>query len=225
MNEQVGSTPSLELRALQSTAAHLAERYAGVLSPDLVERVVFESYTSLARTARVRTHLSSLAGHFAADRLAALAHAQAGEGPGVPQVLFLDEHDIGRSQVAAALLTHCARGAVTARSAGYTPTAAVDPVVEEVLAERGITVQELYPKPVTDDVLRAADWVITFTPHEDMGLYPGTMHQRWDVEPLAGASPDQARRIMAAVDQHVRALWETVQARTGTAPGVHRPST
>ncbi|MEX5258028.1 hypothetical protein RCG71_17045 [Kocuria sp. CPCC 205281] len=104
--------------------------------------MVFESYAALARTARVRTHLAPLAGHFAADRLAALTHARAAAaGPvddAVPQVLFVDAEDTGRTQIAATLVAHYAHGMVVARSAGFSTGEAVDPRVVDVLVARGI---------------------------------------------------------------------------------------
>ncbi|MFC6257462.1 three-helix bundle dimerization domain-containing protein, partial [Kocuria oceani] len=95
MNDRADEAQPLDVRVLERTAERLAVRYAGVLSPEVVERVVFESYTALSRTARVRTHLAALAGHFAGDRLAALAHSQSRQGP--PQVLFVGRHDTGRA--------------------------------------------------------------------------------------------------------------------------------
>lgn len=117
-----GSAQPLDTHVLARTAEHLSQRYTGMSSADLVERMVFESYAALARTARVRTHLAPLAGHFAADRLAALAHARATSTAdprhvGVPQVLFVGEHDTGRAQIAAALLAHHAGDTLTVRSA------------------------------------------------------------------------------------------------------------
>jgi protein-tyrosine-phosphatase len=181
----------LDTRVLQRTVAHLADRYAGIFPPELVERVVFESYTTLARTAKVRTYLAPVAGHFAADRLAALAHAKDRDASGIPQVLFVGRHDTGLAQIAAALLAHHATGTAVVRSAGILPGPAVDTVVLEALAARGVEVGQVYPKPLTDDVVRAADWVITFGPRDAVPVYEHTVHQHWDVADLQDAAPER----------------------------------
>ena len=211
MSEKSARNETLDTHVLQRTAEHLTEVYTGTFPSELVERVVFESYATLARTARVRTYLASLAGHFAADRLQALTHAKNRTGAEAPQVLFVGEHDTGRSQIAAALLTHHAGQAAVARSAGILPGPAVDPVALEVLAERGVQVGRVYPKPVTDDVVRAADWVITFGARDAAPVYPDAAHQHWDVEDLVDTTPERARAIAAELDHRVQLLWEDLR--------------
>ncbi|MEX5235109.1 low molecular weight phosphatase family protein [Kocuria arenosa] len=215
--DPAGSAQPLDAHVLTRTAEHLADRYAGVFSPDLVERMVFESYATLARTARVHTHLAPLAGHFAADRLAALAHTRATttDGPpdtALPQVLFVDEEDTGRTQIAAALLTHYAHGMVVARSAGFSAGEAVDPRVVDVLVTRGLDIERVYPKPVTDDVVRAADRVITFGTSDGVRVYPGTVQEHWAVGGLLNAStPERVQEVVDAIDTRVRALHEQIR--------------
>ncbi|GAB2629356.1 arsenate reductase ArsC [Kocuria himachalensis] len=210
------SAQPLEAHVLARTAEHLSERYAGVFSPDLVERMVLESYTALWRTARVRTHLPALAGHFAADRLAALAHARDAtsttphEGA-VPQVLFIGEHDTGRAQIAAALLAHQAGQALTVRSAGLLPGAALEPLVVTALAERGIGTEELYPKPVTADVLSGADWVVTFGHLNGLPLPAGSAHQNWDVSDVLEADQEAVGAVVEELQSRTRALYEQIR--------------
>ncbi|MFI7581509.1 three-helix bundle dimerization domain-containing protein [Kocuria kalidii] len=201
----------LDTRVLARTVEHLAERYAGVFPPELVERVVFESYATLARTARVRTYLASMAGHFADNRLAALAHAKDRDASGVVQVLFVGVHDTGPAQIAAALLAHYAQDTVEVRSAGVLPGPAVDPRALEALAARGVEAGQVYPKPVTDDVVRAADRVITFGSPDAVAVYEHTVHQHWDVADLQDAGPEQVEAVVQELDDRVRALWAELQ--------------
>lgn len=208
-DDRNGSAPPLDVHVLERTAERLAARYAGVLSPDVVERVVFESYTALSRTARVRTHVAALAGHFAADRLAALAHSRGRSGP--PQVLFVGRHDTGRAQIAAALLAHYAGDAAVVRSAGTDPGATVDPQALEVLTARGLELGRVYPKPLTDDVVRAADHVVTFGTAEAVPVYPGTDHQDWGADRTVSGSPDDLEALVAEVDDKVRSLWRVIR--------------
>jgi arsenate reductase len=216
------SAQPLDAHVLARTAEHLAQRYAGVFSADLVERMVFESYAALARTARVRTHLAPLAGHFAADRLAALAHARATttadpRHAGVPQVLFVGEHDTGRAQIAAALLAHHAGDTLTVRSAGLLPGAALEPHVITALVERGLDTGDLYPKPVTDDVVAGADWVITFGTLDGIPVPAGAVHQDWDVEHVLEADPAAVTAVIDELEDRVQALYERIRAHP-TAP-------
>ncbi|GAA1768125.1 low molecular weight phosphatase family protein [Kocuria aegyptia] len=217
------SAQPLDAHVLARTAEHLTGRYAGVFSPDLVERMVFESYATLARTARVRTHLAPLAGHFAADRLAALAHARATttadpRHAGAPQVLFVGEHDTGRAQIAAALLSHHAGDTLTVRSAGLLPGAAPDAQVLTALAERGISTEGLYPKPVTDDVVAGADWVITFGTLDGIPVPAGAVHQDWDVEDVLEADPGAVAAVVEELEDRVQALYEQICAHPPGPP-------
>lgn len=207
--DEHGST--LDTHVLERAVEHLAERYAGVLSPEVVERVVFESYATLARTARVRTYLAPLAAHFATNRLAALAHARNRSDSTAPQVLFVGEHDTGRAQVAAALLAHHAGDAAVIRSAGVLPSSAVDQTALEILAERGVDVGQVYPKPVTDDVVRAADRVITFGTAESVPVYPEVSYEDWGADERFEESPDRVRAAVDELDQRVRELWEQLR--------------
>ena len=146
---------------LHRAAERLAHQFAGMVSEETVERVVFESYTALARTATVSTHLASLAEKFARDRLTALAQSRGFIAKPVPEVLYVCVQNSGRSQMAAALTRHIAGDQIHVRSAGSQPGAGILPSVVTVLAELGIDVSEEFPKPLTDDVVRAADAVVT----------------------------------------------------------------
>ena len=134
---------------LSRAAATLAEQFEGVCSAQTVERYVFESYAALYRTSKVHLHLTSLAQRFATDRLTALAQSQGGAPEDVPEVLFVCMLNAGRSQMAAALLTHRAQGRVHVRSAGSAPTDSFKPVVIEAMAEMGLNLGQEFPKPLT----------------------------------------------------------------------------
>jgi arsenate reductase len=191
---------------LSRTAADLAAKYTGVFSPQTVERYVFESYTALRRTAKVHTHLTTLAGRFAADRLTALAQSQGSAPKDVPEVLFVCVHNAGRSQMAAALLNHHAQGKVHVRSAGSAPIHAINPTVIEAMTELGIDLGAEYPKPLTDDVVAAADVVVSMGCGDACAIYPGKRYLDWaladpDAQPL-----DVVRVIRNDLDTRVRQL-------------------
>lgn len=191
---------------LHRAAEHLAEKYTGVFSPQTVERMVFESYAALRRTAKIHTHLTSLATRFAGERLTALAQADGAIAKDVPEVLFVCVHNSGRSQIAAALLAHHGAGRVHVRSAGSAPAASLHPVVVEAMAEIGLDLGAEYPKPLTDDVVAAADVVITMGCGDACAIYPGKRYLDWSLPDPDDESLDTVRAIRDDIDSRVRAL-------------------
>lgn len=196
---------------LTRIADRLATRYVGVFSAQTVQRYVFESYTALYRTARVRTHLTALAEHFAADRLHALAQSTGVVVKDVPEVLFVCVHNSGRSQMAAALLAEHGRGRVHVRSAGSAPAGEISEPVRQAMAEIGLSLDTAYPKPLTDDVVAAADVVVSMGCGDACPLYPGTRYLDWTVADPDGADLDTARRIREDIDIRVRLLLTEIQ--------------
>ncbi len=200
---------------LHRAADRLAQRFSGIFGEETVERVVFESYTALGRGATVRTHLPSLAERFATDRLTALAQSKGIIAKPVPEVLYVCVQNSGRSQMAAALTRHLSGGRVHVRSAGSQPSGAgILPSVVTVLAEIGITVEDEFPKPLTDDVVRAADAVVTMGCGDACPLYPGKRYLDWSLADPAHLDLDGVRAVRDAVQAHVEELIaELVPAR------------
>ncbi|GAA4844543.1 arsenate reductase ArsC [Pseudonocardia benzenivorans] len=203
-----GEPPALlsDTAVLERLADELTSRYIGVFSAETVHRYVFESYTALRRTAKVRAHLVSLTGRFAADRLTALAQAQGAIMKTVPEVLFVCVHNAGRSQMAAALLHHHAHGTVNVRSAGSAPADTINPAVGEVMNEIGLDLSQEFPKPLTDDVVRAADVVITMGCGDACPVHPGKRYLDWDLTDPAGKTAAEIRPIRDEIDRRVREL-------------------
>lgn len=191
---------------LHRASARLAQHFAGMVNDETVERVVFESYTALARTATVSTHLPSLAEGFARDRLTALAQSRGFIAKPVPEVLYVCVQNSGRSQMAAALTRHLAGDRIHVRSAGSQPGTGILPSVVAVLAEIGIDVSEEFPKPLTDDVVRAADAVVTMGCGDACPLYPGKRYLDWELADPAGLSLDGVRTVRDDVRRRVEHL-------------------
>ncbi|SOC49949.1 Protein-tyrosine-phosphatase [Blastococcus aggregatus] len=192
--------------ALHRLADDLAARFTGVFARETVDRYVFESYTALRRTAKVTTHLPALTARFATERLTALAQAKGAITTGVPEVLFVCVHNAGRSQMAAGLLNAHAAGQVHVRSAGSLPSAQIDDAVTEAMAEVGVDLDAEFPKPLTDDVVQAADVVITMGCGDACPVYPGKRYLDWSVRDPAGLSVGEVRAIRTDIDTRVRAL-------------------
>lgn len=191
---------------LHRAAERLAQQFAGMVSEETVERVVFESYTALGRTASVTTHLPSLAEKFARDRLTALAQSRGFVAKPVPEVLYVCVQNSGRSQMAAALTRHLAGDRVHVRSAGSQPGEGILPSVVTVLAELGIDVSEEFPKPLTDDVVRAADAVVTMGCGDACPLYPGKRYLDWELADPADLSLEGVRAVRDDVRARVEHL-------------------
>nr|WP_136472391.1 arsenate reductase ArsC [Rhodococcus qingshengii]THJ68932.1 arsenate reductase ArsC [Rhodococcus qingshengii] len=207
MNEHRAQPDLLSPQAVLSRTAHdLAAKYVGVFSAQTVERYVFESYTALRRTAKIHTHLTSLAARFAADRLTALAQSSGALAKDVPEVLFVCVHNAGRSQMAAALLDHHARGRVHVRSAGSAPVHEINPAVTEAMAEIGIDLADEFPKPLTDDVVAAADCVVSMGCGDACVVYPGKRYLDWSLDDPDGQPLEVVRAIRDDLDARVIAL-------------------
>ena len=125
-----------------------------------------------------------------------------------PEVLFVCVHNAGRSQMAAALLDHHARGRVHVRSAGSAPADQVNPAVVQAMAEVGLDISKEFPKPLTDEVVRDADAVVTMGCGDACPIYPGKRYLDWELPDPAGKSVDEVRPIRDEIDRRVQALLE-----------------
>lgn len=186
----------------------LADELTG-LHRDLVVAIVRESYAGLVRSARITQHMIPLTERFARQRLADLSRNR---GDGVPRVLFVCVQNAGRSQLAAALVNLLAEGKVVARSAGSTPASDVHPHVRSLLVELEgeHSADEAFPKPLTDDAVRAADVVITMGCGDVCPIIPGVRYEDWAVGDPALASPEGVKAIRADIEGRVRELLSTI---------------
>ncbi|MCX4907901.1 low molecular weight phosphatase family protein [Streptomyces sp. NBC_00878] len=198
--------PVLPDERLAAGIARLAHRYRGCFAAETIQRLVIDSYERLAEHARVRTHLVVLAERLAAERLDALAHIEGAPGSGLPRVLFVCSQNAGRSQLAAALLAHRAGGHVVVSSAGTFPAAEVEPVVAQVLTEAGLDLSDAFPKPLTDEVVRAADIVITMGCGDACPVLPGRRYLDWPVTDPEGAPITVVRGIRDEIDARIEEL-------------------
>ncbi len=186
---------------------HLADELAAEIpefDPATVLAIVRESYTALARTARVTSALIPLTERFARQRLSDLTRDR---DTAVPQVLFVCVANAGRSQLAAALVNQIAEGKVIARSAGSSPADIIHPHVRSILAEiEGDQASQRFPKPLTDDAVRAADVVITMGCGDVCPIIPGVRYDDWAVGDPALASREGVEAIRDDIAARVRIL-------------------
>ncbi|HYN29133.1 MAG TPA: arsenate reductase ArsC [Dermatophilaceae bacterium] len=184
----------------------LAYSYAGVFSREAVSRAVEEARLTLEPTARVPDFLPVLAARYAREQLHAAAQAEGRIDKPVPEILFVCVHNAGRSQMAAALAEHLSGGRVHVRSAGSAPSGQVNPAAVQALAERGVSLTEAYPKPLTDSVTRAADVIVTMGCGDACPIYPGKRYLDWTVADPADQPMPVVREIRDDIQARVTVL-------------------
>ena len=123
-----------------------------------------------------------------------------------PEVLFVCVHNAGRSQMAAGLLAKMAGDRVSVRSAGSEPADQLNPRVVEAMKEIGIDVSAELPKPLTGNMVKAADIVVTMGCGDACPIYPGKRYEDWELEDPAGKDLETVRRIRDDIEGRVRAL-------------------
>ena len=202
------SPREVDAHVIDRLAEELADEY-NTLSRDLVVTMVRESYAGLLRSAKIARHLVPLTERFARQRLTDLTRDR---GTGVPQVLFVCVQNAGRSQLAAALVNQMADGKVVARSAGSRPAPDVHPHVRSLLTqiEGEDAATERFPKPLTDDAVRAADVVITMGCGDVCPIIPGVRYEDWAVGDPALASAEGVEAIRDDIAARVRTLLDSL---------------
>ncbi|MFI7482304.1 arsenate reductase ArsC [Kocuria sp. M1R5S2] len=137
---------------------------------------------------------------------------------GKPSVLFVCVHNAGRSQMAAAYLTHLSGGRIEVRSAGSAPADAVNPAAVEAMAEEGIDLSAETPKVLTDEAVQDSDVVITMGCGDACPFHPGKRYEDWKLEDPAGKGVAAVRPIRDEIRARVQALiTELLPAGTTTA--------
>ena len=212
----LGEAPSEEdradaLRTMDTRVTRLADELADELTElnrDLVTAIVRESYAGLVRSAKLTQHMIPLTERFARQRLADMVRDR---NASAPQVLFVCVANAGRSQLAAALLNQLSGGAVIARSAGSSPAVDVHPSVRSLLTDiEGEVADTAFPKPLTDDAVRAADVVITMGCGDVCPIIPGVRYEDWAVGDPALASDDGAQASRDDIATRVQTLLDTL---------------
>jgi protein-tyrosine-phosphatase len=196
---------------LEKGLASLREEFGGTFSAETVERFMAESLESLGG-ARLTDFVPLFVHRFARERLRALGQVEGTIAKHVPEVLFVCVHNAGRSQMAAALLDHYAQGRVHVRSAGSDPAEEINPAVVAAMSELGLDVSKEFPKPMTDEVVRAADAVITMGCGDACPIYPGKRYEDWELDDPADADLEGVRRIRDDIADRVQRLLAEVSA-------------
>lgn len=182
----------------------IQREFRGTFDDETIEHFVVDSYERLAAKAKVTTFIGVLTEKFARQRLQAMANLA--NPTGKPSVLFLCVHNAGRSQMAAGWLRHMAGREVNAYTGGSEPGDELNPVVVQAMDEVGIDIREEFPKPWTDEVVRAADVVIAMGCGDVCPVYPGKRYEDWDLEDPDGKDLATIRTIRDDIRIRVEGL-------------------
>jgi arsenate reductase (thioredoxin) len=190
---------------IDQAAARLADEFAGIFSRETIARYMAESQDLLGE-ARINVFVPVLAHRFTRERLKALAQAEGMVAKQQPEVLFVCVQNAGRSQMAAGLVKLRSQGRIHVRSAGSTPAEEINPAAVQALEEVGVDMSEEFPKPLTDEVVRAADVVITMGCGDACPIYPGKRYEDWELEDPEGEDLETVRQIRDEIDRRVQVL-------------------
>jgi protein-tyrosine-phosphatase len=192
--------------ALRTAATRLQSQFGEYFGVETIERFLHSSYDQFAGRATVPNFLPLLAERFARQRLTALARVEGKITDTKPLVLFLCTHNAGRSQMALGFFTHLARDNAVAWSGGSEPGNEINPAAVAAMAEVGIDITGEFPKPWTDEIVQAADVVITMGCGDACPIFPGKRYEEWAITDPAGQDLDTVRPIRDDVEERVRRL-------------------
>jgi len=208
-----------ESLALRSAAARLAGEFEGAFGVETIERFLHSSFDQFASRATVVKFQPLMAERFARQRLRALAKVEGLHDDGKPTVLFLCVHNAGRSQMAMGFFTALAGDQAVAWSGGSEPGFEVNPAAIAAMAERGIDISEEFPKPWTDETVRAADVVITMGCGDACPVFPGKRYEEWVLDDPAGWDVPGVRPVRDEIERRVRNLLGELELPAQTLNG------
>jgi arsenate reductase len=192
--------------ALKTAATRLRTEFESTFGQETIERFLTSSYDQFAGRATMTNFLPLLAERFARQRLQALARVENEGNDGRPVVLFLCTHNAGRSQMALGFFQHHAGDAAVAWSGGSEPGDQVNPSAVAAMAERGIDISGEYPKPWTDEIVQAADVVVTMGCGDACPIFPGKRYEDWTLTDPAGLDVAAVRPVRDEVERRVLEL-------------------
>lgn len=197
--------------ALRTAATSLSTEFEGTFGTDTIQQFLTTSYDQFAGHSTVPNFLPLLAERFARQRLRALARVEGRSNDGIPIVLFLCVHNAGRSQMAMGFFQHYAGDRAVAWSGGTEPGDQINPAAIEAMRERGIDISAEFPKPWTEEIVQAADVVITMGCGDSCPIYPGKRYLDWELDDPAGKDVEQVRPVRDEIERRVRDLLASLQ--------------
>lgn len=191
---------------VRQAAARLQEEFEGKLGAETIEGLVGNSLDRLMETAETTTGIALLTERFTRDRLRAAVRHRDGPALSKPGVLFLCVHNAGRSQMAAAFMRHLSGGRVEVFTGGSEPAPEVNRTAVAAMTEKGIDIRERMPQPWSDEIVRAADVVVTMGCGDACPFFPGKRYLDWEVDDPSGRTLEEVRPIRDDLESRVRGL-------------------
>ena len=201
--------------ALKTAAGNLRSEFSGTFSVETIELFLQTSYDQFADRAKFSNFLPLMAERFARQRLTALARVEGKHDAGLPIVLFLCVHNAGRSQMALGWFKHLAGNRAVAWSGGSEPSSEINPAAVEAMAEVGIDIRSEFPKPWTDEILRAADVVVTMGCGDACPIFPGKRYEDWELADPEGMDVAGVRPVRDEIAERVRGLLASLAVPDG----------
>ncbi len=191
---------------IRQAAERLKREFDGALNAETIQRFMTDSLEVLLPRARTAQWIPLLAERFARDRLRALVRLEGGAETTTPGVLFLCVHNAGRSQMAAGWMRKLAGDDVAVFSGGSEPAESINQAAVQVMAEVGVDISAELPQPWSDEIVRAADVVVTMGCGDACPVFPGKRYVDWELDDPAGKSVDDVRPIRDDIESRVRGL-------------------
>lgn len=191
---------------LRQAAVRLQDRFKGKLNTETIERFMTDSLDRLMEKATTTTWIVLLAERFAGERLRALVRLETNPALLNPSVLFLCVHNAGRSQMAAGFMRLLSGGKVDVFTGGSEPAEDINQAAAQAMLERGINIKGEIPQPWADEIVRAADVVVTMGCGDACPVYPGKRYLDWEVDDPSGKTLEEVRPIRDDLEQRIKDL-------------------
>ena len=205
LTDAMSVLPVEQRTILRHSADYLREEFRGIFGIETIELYLASSLLSL-QAARIKNFVPLFSERFARQRLRALARVEGKMIGTVPSIVFLCVHNAGRSQMAAAWAKSLGGDRLDVFSGGSDPASEVNPAAIEAMGEVGIDIRSEFPKPWTDEVIRAADVIITMGCGDACPVFPGKRYEDWEVEDPASQDIEQVRPIRDDIESRVKVL-------------------
>jgi protein-tyrosine-phosphatase len=206
LTEAMSVLPAEQRSVVRHAARRLHKEFRGVFGVETIELYLASSLLAL-QAARIKNYVPLFSERFARQRLRALARVE-GKASGLPSIVFLCVQNAGRSQMAAGWATALGGDRVEVFSGGSDPASELNPTAVAAMKEVGIDIGDQFPKPWTDEVIRAADVVITMGCGDACPIFPGKRYEDWEVADPEGLGVEDVRAIRDDIESRVKRLIE-----------------
>jgi protein-tyrosine-phosphatase len=197
---------------IRQAVERLQRQFSGTLNTETIERFMNDSLDTLVDRATTSTWIPLLAERLARDRLRALVRLESDPTTLNPSILFLCVHNAGRSQMAAGWAKKLGGDRVDVFSGGSEPADQVNQAVVTAMAEVGVNISGEIPQPWADEIVRAADVIVTMGCGDACPLYPGKRYIDWELDDPFGKTVEEVRPIRDELERRVRGLLDELLA-------------